>query len=441
MKPQSASFETLYQVKLMIKYSILCAAFLLVLNSWHVSRTPQIAVRTDHIEKSPETFQSRDEEDSFNYGGDNSQVEPEIQEETSQETAIDVSGDEENEVELEEVNLEMEVESLGGLKFSDGRKYLDAEFIEINGLLDNYQGLWKLQKMHDEFFSKVVHKKYIPRLSESISKLQFHNIFRQTSTPVIIPFSTMKQYGFTSTGYSFEQLRQKFPYVPVDPSVTPLVYNPKSGMKDGMDLGPAIYAVEQDIELQKAKGFKRNFPRNLKIKKQYLEELGVSHPPFIQKKRFQPPTLWFGTSTADTKLHSDCCDNFVQMIAGVKRWYIMPPTDSRYISPVKCDGAHQSLCWADVPYPNKELSLEEKKKLAAGNGMVIDLKAGEMLYLPAGWWHHIENLGPTIMVNFWTYGCENSGLALDLDPLRSDRVDFKRCPAVAQDAEVFLRND
>ena len=36
--------------------------------------------------------------------------------------------------------------------------------------------------------------------------------------------------------------------------------------------------------------------------------------------------------------------------------------------------------------------------------IVFDLHAGEMLYLPNGWFHHVENLGITMMANFWTRG-------------------------------------
>jgi len=64
-----------------------------------------------------------------------------------------------------------------------------------------------------------------------------------------------------------------------------------------------------------------------------------------------------------------------------------------------------------------------------------------MLYLPAGWWHHIENLGPTIMVNMWTLGCENVAIALDKDPLRSDRQDLKKCPAIAQKTAAFIHQN
>lgn len=74
------------------------------------------------------------------------------------------------------------------------------------------------------------------------------------------------------------------------------------------------------------------------LKSKYLSMLEISRPPFVPRKRFQPPTLWMGTSTADTKLHSDCCDNFVMMIAGKKRWIIAPPTDARHLRPIRCDG-------------------------------------------------------------------------------------------------------
>lgn len=239
-----------------------------------------------------------------------------------------------------------------------------------------------------------------------------------------------------------DELLKRFPYTPPKNGKSSMAYNTKSGQKDGLDLGPALYALAQDQELKKGKGFKRNFPRNLKIKSKYMALLDVSHPPFIPKSRFQPPTLWMGTSSSDTRLHSDCCDNFVQMISGTKRWFIAPPSDSRNLYPIVCEGKHQSLCWASVKYPSgprsREMTVAEKAKLGKSNGIVIDLHAGEMLYLPAGWWHHIENLGPTIMVNFWTYGCENVGLALDQDPVRSDRPDFKRCPSVAQADASFL---
>ena len=40
----------------------------------------------------------------------------------------------------------------------------------------------------------------------------------------------------------------------------------------------------------------------------------------------------------------------------------------------------------------------------------LTLSAGELLYLPAGWFHCVANLEPTVMVNVWTRGQERVGV-------------------------------
>ena len=39
----------------------------------------------------------------------------------------------------------------------------------------------------------------------------------------------------------------------------------------------------------------------------------------------------------------------------------------------------------------------------------VTLKAGESMYLPAGWWHHVRQSGLTIAVNWW-YDVEVRGM-------------------------------
>lgn len=156
----------------------------------------------------------------------------------------------------------------------------------------NYNKMWYLQEMHDHFFYENDHRRYIPHLAQPITKLQFHETFRQTSVPVIIPFDMLRNHGVVTKGWTLQELRQRFPYTPPANGKLPLAYNHKSGVKDGLDLGPALYALEQDVELAKGGGSQRNFPRNLMIKSKYLQMLEVSRPPFIPRRRFQPPTLW-----------------------------------------------------------------------------------------------------------------------------------------------------
>ncbi|GBG31819.1 Bifunctional arginine demethylase and lysyl-hydroxylase JMJD6 [Hondaea fermentalgiana] len=333
------------------------------------------------------------------------------------------------------------VKELGNLLFSDGAEYLAAPVIEApaSAAKQPYSKLWSLQQMHDEFFGALPHRRYIPRLAQRISRQQFHEVFRSTSTPVIIPFHLMRHLGFLTEGWTLSGLRKEFPWEPSPNQKPYLKYHSKAGLTNAnLDFGPGLHAIEHDTVLAKASGL-RNYPRNMMIGAKYMAMMNISYPPFVPKKRFQVPTMWMGTSTSDTKLHHDCCDNWVSMVQGTKRWFIAPPTEAHKLAPVLCTGKHQSLCWASVKYPNDpNPSARQKAVLDSLQSITIDLNAGEMLYLPAGWWHHIQNLGPTVMVNFWTRGCENVAIALDKDPLRSDRPDFTVCPKVARDTNQFI---
>jgi len=352
--------------------------------------------------------------------------------------------DPEFEAEVEEEQEKLgatRVAALGNLLFEDGPAYEAAPTVVLPDTpirQDFYTKVWYLQKMHDEFFQSNPHKRYIPRLAQSITRKEFHEIFRKTSTPVIMNFEHLRNLGLLTKAWTLAELRERFPYEP-SPGATPLNYDSKTGRSAQLDLGPALYELHRDTKLEKGTGSKRNFPRNLMIKPKYLALLDATFPPFIPPTRFMPPALWMGTSTADTKLHHDCCDNFVMMISGTKRWTISPPPDARQLEPVVCTGHHKSLCWAGLKYPN-DPNMDEKSRaqLNSLQNVTIDLKAGEMLYLPAGWWHHIENLGPTVMVNFWARGCSNSELANTENPKRPDRPDLFRCPSVSQKTLEYI---
>jgi jumonji domain-containing protein 7 len=66
-----------------------------------------------------------------------------------------------------------------------------------------------------------------------------------------------------------------------------------------------------------------------------------------------------------------------------------------------------------VSDPAKKLADMTKKNqeiMKSVNKIEIDLQPGEILYMPAGWFHHIKNMGPTVMVNHWTRNMQMIGL-------------------------------
>ena len=61
--------------------------------------------------------------------------------------------------------------------------------------------------------------------------------------------------------------------------------------------------------------------------------------------------------------------------------------------------------WSSILHPELPGSLPD-----TAHPIVIDVKAGETLYLPAGWWHHVRQSGLSIALNWW-YDIEPQGSA------------------------------
>jgi hypothetical protein len=203
--------------------------------------------------------------------------------------------------------------------------------------------------------------------------------------------------GFTTKSYTLDELLQLYPGYE-----RKMTYRYGSPGPGELDLGPAVWALKQGQDLKKTSSG-RNFPRNTKVNLDKLSRLGVSYPPYIlPNTALLAPSLWFAATTSSTATHSDCCDNYAMMISGTKRWTIAPPNEARLLHP-SCTGG---LCWvkrlehADEHATSpKEIDLRDKLQK-----ITFDLHPNEMLFLPTGWFHHVENLEPTIMINFWTKG-------------------------------------
>ncbi|MGI5197867.1 cupin-like domain-containing protein [Streptomyces sp. CA-288835] len=101
---------------------------------------------------------------------------------------------------------------------------------------------------------------------------------------------------------------------------------------------------------------------------------------------------WIGPSRAHTGLHCDLLDNLAVQIMGTKRFYLAHP------GAVKRAGMESRKydAWA-------RLSLIGADELAAGQEhgdfFVADLEPGDVLYVPAYWWHEVVNLTPSVLLS------------------------------------------
>lgn len=312
--------------------------------------------------------------------------------------------------------------------FSNYEEYKSSSFITVPSLTTAYslpyklprKGLWWALKGYEKQYRTYPVKRVVPRLRREIQLTvnEFHNRFRRMGQPVVFNFENLRHLGFETVNYSLAELKLMFPYDERDSTSKvqeQFVANGIRRSEEELDIGPGLVAIERDEELAK-QGKLRSFPRNLKIKVEAVKKLNIQKPPLVKgddenKDFWQLPTFWMGTSSSDTRFHHDCCDNFVMMVMGTKRFTLAPTSDWRMLNP-ECIGKNKALCWANVNDPNQRTPNKKGTEAALKylNKMIVDVGPGDVLYMPAGWFHHIQNLGPTVMVNWWTKGTETCAL-------------------------------
>ena len=105
---------------------------------------------------------------------------------------------------------------------------------------------------------------------------------------------------------------------------------------------------------------------------------------------------WFGPADTVTPLHCDYLENLFAQVAGRKRFLLIPPhhdvqIEAREVEPV---------LWASAFNPEAP---DTKRFPLAGPVTACEciVEGGELLYLPAGWFHHVRALTDSLSVNRW----------------------------------------
>lgn len=133
------------------------------------------------------------------------------------------------------------------------------------------------------------------------------------------------------------------------------------------------------------------------LPEQYPELLeSISTPPWIENTSATRSNLWFGRNSI-TPLHYDGQNNFFAQTHGAKEWTIYSPTDSEYLYPYPVASLHPHISYVDPDGPD----VERYPDFAKAKPIAFTLQAGELLYLPAFWWHRVRAAGVSVSINFW----------------------------------------
>ena len=136
--------------------------------------------------------------------------------------------------------------------------------------------------------------------------------------------------------------------------------------------------------------------------------------------------LWIGDARSETSFHRDPYENILCVVEGEKTVTLLPPHEGHRcyarqypVAEYKCDTA--SGAWGVAPQephgapvvwspidPNRPDADAFPRFFGADwpPPLKVTIRSGELLYLPAMWWHYVqqkggEEGGPCVSVNFW----------------------------------------
>ena len=112
-------------------------------------------------------------------------------------------------------------------------------------------------------------------------------------------------------------------------------------------------------------------------------------------------SFWLGNRTR-ISAHFDFPDNVACVVAGRRRFTLFPPeqVENLYVGPIDRTPSGQAISVVDFAKPDFERFPKFRKALDAAK--VFELDAGDAIFIPSMWWHHVESLSPfNLLVNYW----------------------------------------
>ena len=112
-------------------------------------------------------------------------------------------------------------------------------------------------------------------------------------------------------------------------------------------------------------------------------------------------SIWMGTRTR-IAAHNDVPHNLACVAVGRRRFTVFPRDQFRnlYLGPVDNTPAGRAVSMVDFHDP--DYAAHPRFRDALEHGQVAELEAGDALYIPAMWWHHVEGLSDfNVLVNYW----------------------------------------
>lgn len=132
----------------------------------------------------------------------------------------------------------------------------------------------------------------------------------------------------------------------------------------------------------------------------YMPSVRDAHPLDLLPPGVEP-RIWIGNETV-TRVHYDLNQNLICVVAGKRRVMLYPPEQLPNLYPGPFDRTIGGVPVGMVDPENPDLERYPRFALAQNAVQVAELEAGDVLYIPFGWWHQVRSLSHfNVMINYW----------------------------------------
>lgn len=146
---------------------------------------------------------------------------------------------------------------------------------------------------------------------------------------------------------------------------------------------------------------------------QLMGDFGL--PIYFRDLPVQWINLWMGRTrhVAKSQLHHDFHDNLYCVVEGAKTFTVFPPEDARYLYPAgRVSGVEPNGVIHYEPDPavkHKHFSQVDTElvdtrrfpEFRHARPQRAEVAAGDLFFMPAGWFHEVQSRGRHIAINFW----------------------------------------
>jgi len=234
------------------------------------------------------------------------------------------------------------------------------------------------------------------RSLESLGEAEFQRVYARASRPLILT-GAMGDWG--ALELTPEALKARFGHLRVVPRVGNYVASAFTEERSYAPMSMAEYLdslAPADEKDRPPDSHPPPYLGNNPVPDELLALMGV--PPFCSSEACGRPSLWLGPAGTVTPLHRDLIDNVLVQIFGRKRLLLFSPEQSALL------GTWQSSPLLDgtgVDPENPDGSAHPR--FAEARRLECILEPAEMLFIPAGWFHHVRSLSVSFSVNFFKF--------------------------------------